>query len=487
MPPVVVAGSGIAGLCAALSAAPRKVLLLGRSTAGADTASRLAQGGIAAALGAGDSIAAHIEDTLICGARVNHAGAVAYLCRQAPAAIAWLQQMGVVFDGDGHGMHLAREGGHRCARVAHVGGDASGAGLLRALQAVVRQAAHIQWRESLAVESLLLEGERVAGVSLCDRDHYRFRQPAAAVVLATGGIGGLFAATSNPASSQGYGLALAQAVGAALRDLEFIQFHPTALAATDATVEPQRPLITEALRGAGAVLRDQSGRAVMAGVHPLADLAPRDRVSRHLWQLQQAGRQLFLDARELGIDWPRQFPTVLGACLAAGIDPREQPISVTPAAHFHMGGIACDLDGATTVPGLYAVGEVAGNGVHGGNRLASNALLEGVVFGRRLGQMLAQGLEAVGAMPSGLAVPMPASASTGDLANLRQTLWQALGPVRTAHGLAQARARLGNHATLAQSWQGVLAQRLLAAARSRRESCGAHWRADTVVPVPADA
>lgn len=485
-PPVVVVGSGLAGLCTALSAAPRNVLLLGRAVAGEDTASRLAQGGIAAALAAGDSIAAHVEDTVRCGADSNDRGAVAYLCRQAAAAIAWLQQLGVIFDADERGLQLAREGGHRCARVAHVGGDASGAGLLRAVQAAVRRAPHIEWREQVGVESLLRCGERVCGVELCDRDDYRYRQEAAAVVLATGGIGGLFAATSNPAGAQGMGLALAHSAGAVLRDLEFIQFHPTALAADD-RAGPQRPLITEALRGAGARLRDDSGAAVMAGVHPLGDLAPRDRVSRQLWQWQQRGHRVFLEAHTTAIDWPRQFPTVLAACLAAGIDPRVRAIPVSPVAHFHMGGIASDLDGASGVPGLYAVGEVACNGVHGANRLASNALLEAVVMGRRLGRVLAQGVSSALPGPARQPVPVLPAASTVDLVHLRALLWQALGPVRTGAGLARAQAVIVDHPGLAQTWQGDLAQRLIDAALARRESCGAHWREDAITAVPASA
>lgn len=477
-PPLIVVGSGIAGLCTALAAAPRPVLLLGRGLAGSDSASRLAQGGIAAALGQADSIADHIDDTLRCGAGSNHVAAVSYLCAQAPAAIDWLRELGARFDHDENGdLQLAREGGHRRARVLHIGGDASGAGLLQVLQAAVRRAPHIHWREQVTVEALLQRGDHVVGVAVRDTDDYRESLPAAAVVLATGGIGGLFAATSNPVSAQGMGLALAQQVGAPLRDLELIQFHPTALALTTGT-GPQRALITEALRGAGARLVDEQGRAVMSGVHPLADLAPRDLVSRQLWQLQQQGHALYLDARALAIDWPRQFPTVLGSCLAAGFDPRRQLIPVTPAAHFHMGGIACDLDGASTRPGLYAVGEVAGNGVHGGNRLASNALLEGVVMGRRLGQRLATGVPGLPASGRTALAALPAAASPADLACLRTLLWQGLGPVRSGTGLAQAQATLQACPRLAASWQGRLAQALLASAMARRDSGGAHWRAD---------
>ena len=475
--PLIVVGSGIAGLSVALSAAPRPVLLLGRAIDGADSASRLAQGGIAAALAPGDSAAEHYADTLSCGAGLNDANAVRYLTEQAAAAIAWLQRNGVVFDGDGSGPHFAREGGHRRARVLHVGGDASGAGLLRALQAAAHRAAHIEWRQEVIAEALLTRGEHVVGVGMRDGEHYWHKQPGAAVGLATGGIGGLFAATSNPAGAQGMGLALARAVGAPLRDLELLQFHPTGLSLGNST-GPTRPLVTEALRGAGAVLRDQHGQAVMRGVHAMADLAPRDVVSRRLWHLQQLGRQVVLDARDLAIDWPRQFPTVLAACRSAGIDPRRMSIPVTPVAHFHMGGIAVDLDGASAVPGLYAAGEVAGTGVHGGNRLGSNALLEAVVFGRRLGQGLADAdLSGAASAPMAMACLLP-SATRTELDALRALLWCGLGPVRDGAGLQRAAAEIQGRSALAECWQGGLAGALIDAALAQPRSRGAHYRSD---------
>ncbi|HEX5756084.1 MAG TPA: FAD-binding protein [Arenimonas sp.] len=478
--PLIVVGAGIAGLSVALAAAPRPVLLLSAGANGDDSSTRLAQGGIAAAIAPGDHWLEHCEDTLRCGSYSNDVEAVRYLTQQAPSAIAWLQRLGADFDGDRHGLHFAREGGHRRARVLHLGGDASGAGLLRVLQEAARAAAHIAWREGVCVEGLLRRGERVSGVVVRDGDDYRSRIHGSAVVLATGGIGGLFAATSNPASSQGVGLALARAVGARLRDLELLQFHPTGLATTVAG--PQRPLLTEALRGAGAVLRDEHGQALMAGVHPQGDLAPRDIVARRIWQRQQAGDRVFLDVRHIGERVLHGFPTVAALCAKAGIDPVSALLPVTPLAHFHMGGIAVDLDGASSAPGLFAVGEVAGNGVHGGNRLASNALLEAVVFGRRLGQRLRDEVQASASAMSTELSMLPPPATMADLEGLRGLLWKGMGPVRTHCGLQLAIERVATHPELCNSWQGRLALCLLHAALARRENCGAHYRADAIGP-----
>lgn len=476
----MVVGSGVAGLTVALAAAPRPVLLLCRARNGSDSATALAQGGIAAALATGDSAAEHAEDTLAAGGGYNDRTAVAALTGGAGEAIAWLQSLGVRFDSDAHGIHLAREGGHRRARVLHLGGDASGHHLLQALVEAGNRAGHITRRSGLEVESLLSHGDMIAGVGARDAHGQWQGIEASAVVLATGGIGGLFAATSNPMSAQGAGLALGQAVGAAMRDLELVQFHPTALATT-LVAGASLPLLTEALRGAGAVLRDNHGRAFMQGEHPLADLAPRDIVARRIWQLKEQGHEIFLDATRIDEDWATHFPTVLASCLAAGIDPRAQPIPVTPAAHFHMGGVATDIDGATSLPGLYAVGEVACNGVHGGNRLASNSLLEALVFGRRLGRCLA-----AASLPKRPIGPprwyaRSPQASPADLAHLRQWLWQGLGPVRNAAGLQLAVERIHAQPTLLRSWQGRLALALLDAALRQRSNRGAHFRTDAVL------
>ncbi len=478
--PLIIVGAGIAGLCAALAAAPRPVLLLNRSApvrdGGSDAATALAQGGIAAALAAGDSADAHVADTIAAGARHNERSAVEYLCTQGPAAIEWLQQQGVEFDRDASGaLALGREGGHGCARIVHAGGDASGALVLAALTRRVQAARHVRWRSGVEVNALLLRGDAVAGVRVLGGGREQFLT-ASAVLLATGGIGGLFAATTNPESAQGHGLALALAAHAPMRDLEFVQFHPTALAVPSGV---RLPLLTEALRGAGAVLRDGTGVALMQGVHALADLAPRDIVARCVFAALQSGRGAFLHCEHLGLDWEHAFPTVLAQCHAHGFDPRTQPLPVQPAAHFHMGGIAVDLDGRSSVPGLYAVGEVACTGLHGANRLASNSLLEGVVYGRRVGAHAAQAAtDPLRRRTLWIADPGPALEPEA-LARLRHCVSGALGPLRAPQRIDAAREFLIADANLAGSAQGKVALALLGAAAARSESLGAHhWETD---------
>jgi len=476
--PLIVVGSGIAGLTVALAVAPRPVCLLSRAPDGLDSASVLAQGGIAAAIGPNDSAMAHLRDTMACGAFHNDLPAVHHLVEQASEALRWLSQHGVLFDHDGDVLHLAREGGHGLARVVHAGGDATGRVLMAALVAKAQATDRIHWHHGVDVDGLLLRGDAVAGVSLRDKNGDTEIIESADVVLATGGLGALFSATSNPAGAEGAGLALGLAAGAAGRDLEFIQFHPTALALN---ADTRLPLLTEALRGAGAVLRDGQGRAFMAGRHPMADLAPRDLVARMVWQVLSKGGSAFLHAQHLGNAWPLRFPTVLASCLAHGIDPRLDPMPVTPAAHFHMGGLATDLDGRTGVPGLWAVGEVACNGVHGANRLASNSLLEGVVYGLRLAARLAHSKTA---LPTGghyrLAERGPETAPAVQQ-YWRQRLWQVLGPIREAGPMATALQEIGQ-ISHGLGWRQQLAARLLGAALDRSESLGAHWRADAIQP-----
>lgn len=467
---LVVVGSGIAGLSVALAAAPRPVVLLGRAGRGT-SASALAQGGIAAAVGAGDSADAHASDTLVAGAFRNDGPRVRTLTRAAPEAISWLQSLGVAFDRDGDRLRLGREGGHRVARIVHAGGDATGAAVMAALSSAARAAAHIEWCDG-DVDALLMQGGRASGVRLAGDGALL---QAGTVVLATGGIGALFAHTSNPPGSDGAGLALALAAGAHPRDLEFVQFHPTALDVGSGSL----PLVTEALRGAGARLFDGDGRALMEGVHPQGDLAPRDIVARRVWQARRDTGRVVLDARGPWIDWERRFPTVLVSCLAHGIDPRAEAIPVTAAAHFHMGGLATDDLGRTTVPGLHAVGEVACNGVHGANRLASNSLLEGVVFGRMLGAHMG-GLGASEGAGARAVIERGPSLQAGDLQTLRSVMWEAAGPVRSGAGLAVALETVVPMGR--RGWQAGLARRVLTCALQRRVSTGAHWREDEPLP-----
>lgn len=472
--PVVVVGAGVAGLATALSAAPRPVVLVCRDATCGDGASAFAQGGLAAALGDGDDPCAHARDTLLAGAGHNDAGMVHWLCARAPATIAWLQRQGVCFDHGGGSLRLGREGGHGCDRIVHAGGDASGAVLVGALAARVRMAPHVRWQVG-EVDALLLRGDAVRGVRLRDADGTTREIAAADVVLATGGIGAAYARTSNPVGADGAGLALGLAAGARARDLEFMQFHPTGL---DVRGLHSVPLVTEALRGAGARLCGARGRSLMAGVHPLGDLAPRDVVARCVGRALREDGGAWLDARVIGVSWPARFPTVFAACRAQGIDPRAVPIPVAPVAHFHMGGLAVDREGATSVPGLHAVGEVACNGVHGANRLASNSMLEGVACGRRLGRRLARAASRH-ANGGGLrTLETGAGACTTQRDWLRAQLWRVLGPERdgaTMHALART-------IDPAAGWQAGLARRLVLAALQRRESLGAHWRTDAANP-----
>lgn len=480
--PIIVVGSGLAGLCTALAAAPRPVLLLSRSPDAKGSASMLAQGGIAAAIDPHDTIHAHVDDTLRAGAWHNDLHCVQMLAAAAQDSIRWLQAHGVAFDQDGDRLQLGREGGHGVARIVHAGGDATGHRVTTALATAVAAAPHVEWRSNAEVDGLVMRDGRIAGVHV---DNGRTSQTllGSAVVLATGGIGTLFPSTTNPPGADGAGLALALAAGATPRDLEFVQFHPTALDIGTGSL----PLITEALRGAGARLRDGDGHFVMAGAHSLGDLAPRDIVARRVWQARRDTGAVTLDARGLAIDWSRAFPTVLATCLQHGIDPRWMPIPVTTAAHFHMGGVQTDDIGRTSIRGLHAVGEVACSGVHGANRLASNSLLECVVFGRRIGAYLAeqpaQSSSATGMTALELIKRGPGLGREA-LQLLRDTMGHAAGPLRTAKILRQASEAVAHLAR--GGWQARLGRDLLACAYQREASIGAHWRADDAVrPPPA--
>jgi len=465
--PVIIVGGGIAGLSAALAAAPAPVLLLARAPGTRGAASALAQGGIAAAIDPGDSPQAHARDTCVAGSFHNDPAVVDLLTANAGDAVRWLQEIGVAFDRHADGsLQFCREGGHDRARIVHAGGDATGAKVMEALVAAARRAPHIERRAGVEVDGLVLRDGRVVGVHAVEADGNAVDIHGHAVVLATGGIGGLFAQTSNPADADGNGLALALAAGAQARDLEFVQFHPTALALSGLH---SLPLVTEALRGAGARLIDADGASLMDGVHPLADLAPRDIVARRVWQACRDGGA-WLDAHRIGAAFPLRFPTVFRACMAHGIDPRAQPIPVTPAAHFHMGGIAVDADGRSSLPGLYAVGEVACNGVHGANRLASNSLLEGVVFGQRLGRRLRALPESGYENGRFTLVRRKPSLDEVHLVQLRELMMQAMGPLRSGDAL---QAALQECATL-DGWQARLAQVMVAAALRRTTSLGAH-------------
>lgn len=484
---VIIIGSGSAGLSAALAARGLRVAVITRGVLGLDGASCWAQGGIAAALGPGDSPAQHALDTINCGARLNNKTAVRWLAEQAPEVVAWLHGLGAQFDTYSGRLALGREGAHSFPRVIHAGGDATGAEVMRALRQAVQNAPHIKVFEFVEVDRLLKFANAVVGIAGHSVRGEQLEALAPVVVLATGGLGQLFRYTSNPIECDGSGLALAQRAGADLADMEFVQFHPTTLAPRqDQRNEPEQlPLITEALRGAGARLINGHGERFMVNLHPQAELGPRDQVARAVWSQLEAGRAVYLDARGLGDAVRARFPTVYNACVAQGIDPRRDPIPVVPAAHYHMGGVRVDLHSQSSVAGLYAIGEVACTGVHGANRLASNSVLEAIAFGRALGERLArQGQSAKALRSEGEPSPLPGrAASVNDamvLSKLKQLMWSCAGLVRTPESLRQVIEQLQVMERRCLSGSRVLGQlctaRLVAeAALARTHSVGAHF------------
>ena len=434
---VVVVGSGAAGISAALAAASHglRVLLISKQALD-DGATPLAQGGLAAAIGPGDDAAQHEQDTLAAGAGLCEPAAVAALAACAPAEIARLARLGARLEAEP--LHL--EGGHGRPRIVHAGGDAAGAEVHRTLLAALLASPVEILTGAVALDALTDPGGAVAGLlaGLIQADGQTLRPgaiTAPAVVLATGGFGQAFATTTSPAGLTGDGLALAARAGAELRDVEFVQFHPTVL--WQPAARGQCPLITEALRGAGAVLVDAAGRPVMAGLHPLGDLAPRDVVAAAMRQRMDRGDgpadHLWLDATGLGRRLETEFPTVTARCRERGIDPVTQPIPVAPGAHYSCGGILAGLDGRTSVPGLLAIGEAASTGVHGANRLASNSLTESLIAGRRAGAVLAMKQP----RPTGpLSAPEPGpGARPADRAALAAAMSRHAGVVRDRAGL----------------------------------------------------
>ena len=483
---VVVLGAGAAGLSVALGLGGRRVDLLAKGPLGRTGNSPWAQGGIAGAVGPGDSPALHAADTLAVAGELGDPAAIARLTAEGPERLAQLLALGARFDRDDTGqLDLAREAAHSRARVLHAR-DATGAEVVRALGASLAERSGLSVFESAFALELVRDGGRVAGVLARHADGAVVLHRARAVVLATGGIGQVFARTTNPPEATGDGLALAWRAGARLADLEFVQFHPTAL---DVGADPM-PLLTEALRGAGATLVDEAGRRILADAGPQAELLPRDVVARALWSALASGRRAFLDAREaVGEAFPNRFPTVFEACRQHGLDPRLEPIPVAPAAHYHMGGVDVDLEGRASVAGLWAAGEVACTGVHGANRLASNSLLEALVFGARVARSVAESLPHLRRPDHALELPSVASARDDEaaaaaVAGVRRVMWDNVGLVRTGEGLREAMAALealaeSIPAGAAEARNRVTVARLVAtAALARPESRGAHFRAD---------
>src|SRR5689334_20355996 len=387
----VIVGGGLAGLMTALRLAPQPVILLAKVPLTEGAASAWAQGGIAAAVGEDDRPSLHAADTLAAGDGLADPAVASRIAAAAPAAIIELERHGVVFDRDPAGrLALGLEAAHARRRIVHVAGDGSGAAIMRALVAAVRATPSVTVIEGLEARRLLVDDRGVAGV-LAAGPSDACLLPSRRVVLATGGLGGLYAHTTNPLGAIGQGLALAARAGATLADMEFVQFHPTAL---DVGLDPM-PLVSEAVRGEGAVLIDEDGVRFMAG-EGRAELAPRDVVARAVARHIAGGHRVLLDARQaIGCHFPDRFPGITKRCQAACIDPVTMPIPVRPAAHFHMGGIAVDAEGRSTVDGLWACGEAAATGLHGANRLASNSLLEAVV----MAEIVASSIQATAAQP----------------------------------------------------------------------------------------
>jgi len=499
---VLVVGSGLAGLIAAVRAtdAGHQVTLVTKQGL-PDSNTRWAQGGIAAALFPDDSVESHTQDTLRAGAGLCDPVAVRVLCSEGPARVRDLIRFGVDFDRDESGVTRGLEAAHSRSRVLHAGGDATGAAIEAALVATVREraarslrnaGARLRILEHTMLVDLTVHDARVTGAVLLGPDGELRASPADTVILATGGAGVLFPHTTNPSLATGDGVAAAWRAGASVADLEFYQFHPTALAV------PDTPLVSEAVRGEGAVLRNAGGHRFMLTVHPDAELAPRDVVARGIARemAKQGGEPVRLDATGLGRELlERRFPTITAACRAAGLDWAVESIPVAPAAHYWMGGVLTDIWGRTSLPGLFAVGEVARTGAHGANRLASNSLLEAAVFADRAVRALRLPVRVSTGPTTERLVPTGPATGNVDREALQQLMWECAGVLRSGEKLAAASVILADWASREKVTQSTaprnmriqeyedvnlldLARVTVASALAREESRGAHYRSD---------
>ncbi len=482
---IVIVGAGLAGLFTALRLAPLPVTVISPAPLGEGASSVWAQGGIAAAVGEGDTPEAHAADTIVAGDGLVEPAIARAIAEEAPERIRDLLAYGVPFDRElaGHFV-LSREAAHSAKRVVRVSGDRAGAAIMQALVAAVRATPSIRVVEGWEADGLQTNAGRVAGVRLIRSETEGQRRgfiAASAVVLATGGIGHLYAVTTNPSYARGQALAFAARAGARIADPEFVQFHPTAL---DLGRDPS-PLASEALRGEGAILVNRDGERFMTGLHPDAELAPRDVVARGVFAEIAAGRGAYLDCREaIGATFAEEFPTVFAYCAEAGLDPATDLLPVAPAAHYHMGGIATSHTGRTDVTGLWAIGEVACTGLHGANRLASNSLLEAVVMGARAASDIAALAPVTTIAPEPQSGDLQASEPGKDdaaiIAEVRRIMASSVGVVRDAAGLRHAvrrLARIQRQATSSTVADMALAARFVATgALLRQESRGAHFR-----------
>lgn len=496
---IVIVGAGLAGLFTALKLAPIPVTVLTAKSLGSSASSLWAQGGIAAAIGQGDTAEDHARDTIKAGKGLVEEPIARLVTSEASARIHDLLEYGVPFDQNLKGqLELSREAAHSTNRIVRVAGDQAGAAIMAALIEAVKQTPSIRVVEHVSAHKLSLKDGRITGLYLWPAGSQATEKgtliKAKQVILATGGIGQLYAKTTNPGSARGEGLAMAAAVGAVIADPEFVQFHPTAI---DAGLDPA-PLATEALRGEGAHLIDKHGNRLMEGIHKDMELAPRDIVARTVFRSVTSGNGAFLDCRM--IDPPHMkdhYKTVMENCLKAGIDPTKSPIPISPAAHFHMGGIKTDEWGQSSVPGLWACGEVAATGLHGANRLASNSLLEAVVFAERIARKLKSDptspktettapremVETISLPP--LTPPSAAAlaAEQTAIAKLREIMFTHAGLERTAKGLTTA---LEEFTALMPAFKGrqrslnmaLTARFVLIGALKRQQSLGSHYRTD---------
>ncbi len=472
----LVIGAGLAGLSVALNTAPYPTLVLAPVALGVACSSAWAQGGIAAALSDADSPEAHAKDTIAAGAGIVDELAAKTLTDMGPETVHKLNAMGAPFDHKDNGdFVLNREAAHGMARVARVGGDLAGKAILEAVVHTALAAKHIEiWEPAFALGLIKSPGNRVIG-AVVQHGERRVHVFAPVVIMASGGSGGLFAVTTNPANLRGEGMAMAALAGAIIADPEFVQFHPTAL---KFGLDPA-PLATEALRGEGATLIDKDGIRFVFEDHPDGELAPRDIVARAVHKANVSGRGAFLDAREaIGAHFAEEFPTVFASCMAQGLDPRITPMPVAPAAHYHMGGIATDVFGRTSLKGLFAAGECASTGVHGANRLASNSLLEAAAFGERVGQAAITDL--VAPDPTGAIIPAtPPIMMPADIQRLRDAMSLHAGVVRNGDGLETLIALIDELDAVYPGALALVNARLIAvSALQRKESRGSHYRSD---------
>ncbi|WP_413988542.1 L-aspartate oxidase [Labrys okinawensis] len=465
-----VVGAGIAGLMTALCLAPEPVVLLSYGHLGAETSTAWAQGGLAASIGSDDNPELHLADTIAAGHGLVDREQARRIIEAAPAAVQTLSRLGVRFDREGDSLLLGLEAAHARRRIIHAGGDSTGREIMRALILAVRRTPSITVLEGVEARQLIVNDGMIAGL-LAAGGTGPFVIPTSRVVLATGGIGGLFLDSTNPRASMGQGLALAARAGALLSNLEFVQFHPTAL---DGAARPMA-LISEAVRGEGAILVDETGKRFLADL-PGAELAPRDAVARGIWRHLAEGHSVYMDARSKpGAAFSRRFPGISEICRQAGFDPQSQPFPVRPAVHYHMGGVAVDGEGRSSIEGLWACGEVACTGLHGANRLASNSLMEAAVCASWIADSVKGQAARQRAFPALPVVPAPPNPTP-----VRPIMSRWLGVLRNRHGLENAIAQLLPLASrrAPASEPALIGLMIAVSALRREESRGAHARTD---------